>query len=165
MKTIFALLFVLTFPACANPRIKPDSTKFSGKVVAVKDGDTIVVAGENMRQVTIRLYGVDCPERKKGQAYNRNAKEFTSDFSFGKKVDVEVIDTDRYQRSVAIIKLPDGKNLNEALVANGYAWVYTHYCKKDFCKAWAELESKARLAKKGLWQDKAPVPPWKWRHS
>lgn len=26
-----------------------------------------------------------------------------------------------------------------------------------------ELEEEARRARRGLWQDKEPVPPWEWR--
>lgn len=165
MKTILALTLLFALQLQANPRIKPVATKFSAKVVSVKDGDTIVVVGDSMREVVIRLYGVDTPERKKGQPYNRNAKDFTSDLSFGKTVEVEVIDIDRYKRSVSVIKLPDGKNLNQALVEGGYAWVYPQYCKKDFCEEWKKLEAKARFEKKGLWQDKLPVEPWKWRRN
>jgi len=47
----------------------------SGKVVAVKDGDTIVVLVEGNISKTLRLASVDCPEN--GQPCGKNAKSFT----------------------------------------------------------------------------------------
>jgi endonuclease YncB( thermonuclease family) len=35
---------------------------FAGKVVAVKDGDTLQVMKEGVA-VRVRLYGIDCPEK------------------------------------------------------------------------------------------------------
>ena len=54
---------------------------FSGKVVAVKDGDTLEVMKEDVA-VQVRLYGIDCPE--KGQALGQREKQFASDLAFGK---------------------------------------------------------------------------------
>ena len=46
------------------------------------------------------------------------------------------------------------------MVADGLAWHYVRYS-KDARLAAAERD--ARAAKRGLWADKAPVPPWEWR--
>lgn len=48
---------------------------FSGIVVDVSDGDTITVLTPDEQQVKVRLYGVDCPEKK--QPYGGKAKAFT----------------------------------------------------------------------------------------
>jgi len=46
------------------------------------------------------------------------------------------------------------------MVAEGYAWHYKQYSKDaDLVKA----EKEAREAKKGLWADPNPVPPWEYR--
>jgi endonuclease YncB( thermonuclease family) len=49
--------------------------RFSGKVIRVIDGDTISVL-KDKEPVRIRLYGIDCPEKK--QAFGKKAKQFTS---------------------------------------------------------------------------------------
>jgi hypothetical protein len=41
------------------------------------------------------------------------------------------------------------------------AWWYRPYAPKDIMLA--QLEAEARAAKRGLWADAHPVPPWEWR--
>jgi endonuclease YncB( thermonuclease family) len=64
---------------------------------------------------------------------------------------------------VAVVTLDDGRVLNEELLKNGHAWLYTAYCKTARCADWQKLEAGARLQKAGLWRDKKPVAPWQWR--
>ena len=75
---------------------------------------------------------------------------------------MEVVERDRYGRTVSMVILPDGSNLSETLVAHGFAWVYDKYCRRKECAAWRQLEQTARFAKRGLWSG-SPVPPWEWR--
>ena len=65
---------------------------WSGTVVGISDGDTIEVLRDS-RQVRIRLYGIDCPE--KGQAFRIKAKQFTSEIPHKKTVDVPEVPRDR----------------------------------------------------------------------
>jgi len=128
----------------------------TGKVVSVSDGDTIKVLHDG-KQVKVRLYGIDTPEKK--QAYGQKATKIISALVAGKTVDVSVIDTDRYGRSVGLVTV-GSKSINRTLVETGYAWVYDKYCKQSFCGDWKGLELKAKAAKLGLWQDSSPTPPW-----
>ena len=125
--------------------------------MAVKDGDTIELL-QNGKTVTVRLFGVDTPE--KAQDYGQRARQFTSDLVFGKNVRLIAHNTDRYGRTVGTILLPDGRSLNEELVRNGYAWHYKAYSND---KTLANLETDARRFKRGLWQDAHPVAPWDFR--
>ena len=131
-----------------------------GKVVRVHDGDTVtVLSGGEMLKV--RLYGVDAPESaQKGGA---DSRRFAADLASFQEVKLEVRDKDRYGRSVAIVRLPDGRTLNEELVRAGHAWVYPAYCNTARCAYWQTLEAKAKDDRNGLWRDKNPVPPWQWR--
>ncbi|UCG11532.1 MAG: thermonuclease family protein [Deltaproteobacteria bacterium] len=129
---------------------------WSGKVVGISDGDTIRVL-RDQEHVKIRLYGIDAPE--KGQAYGKKAKQFTSKMVFGKVVEVEVMDHDRYGQTVALVAV-NKQILNEELLKAGYAWVYYQYCQEMICHAWADYQFAAKLDKRGLWRDPAPIPPW-----
>ncbi len=144
---------------CAQKRnaLPKENNLFSGKVVGISDGDTIKVMRDG-KALTIRLWGIDCPE--KAQPFGTKAKEFTGDKFFGKTVDVEIKDIDRYGRSVGIVRL-EGKSLNDELVKNGMAWWYRKYAPQDTQLAGYEL--KARKERVGLWVDNDPVAPWNWR--
>jgi endonuclease YncB( thermonuclease family) len=130
---------------------------FQAKVVGVADGDTIRVLRDR-ELIKIRLHGIDCPE--KGQALGNRARQFTSGLAFGKNVGIQVKDRDRYGRTVAVVVLPDGRSLNAELVRAGLAWHYRRYSRN---RELQRLEDEAREAKRGLWADPQPVPPWECR--
>lgn len=130
------------------------------RVVGVSDGDTIRVVGTDGKQITVRLHGIDAPER--GQAFGTVATKGLRSLLAGRQVSIEQTDTDRYGRTVALV-YADGLNVNQALIVNGWAWLYTKYCTQGFCAQWRQDESAARAAKKGLWRDPTPTPPWEWR--
>ncbi|SFQ68401.1 thermonuclease family protein [Flavobacterium akiainvivens] len=131
---------------------------FTGKVTAIKDGDTFEVLydGEPER---VRLAEIDCPES--AQPYGKKAKQFASDLCFGKTVTVASgSKRDRYGRVVGTVTTEDGVNVNEALVKAGYAWHYKDY--SDNAQI-GVFEEEARQKGLGLWADSKPTPPWEWR--
>jgi len=130
---------------------------FSGKVVGVTDGDSISVMHEG-RGEAVRLNGIDAPER--GQAFGAAAKRQLSDLIFGKVVRVEVRSKDRYQRTVADVFV--GATLvNAEMVRAGYAWWFRRYAPRD--ARLRALEEEAREARRGLWAEEEPMPPWEFR--
>jgi endonuclease YncB( thermonuclease family) len=143
----------------SSKKTTEETRGWHGMVVGISDGDTITVLHEGKGE-KIRLCGIDTPEDH--QAFGKRAKQFTSQMVYGKTVEVETKDTDRYGRSVALIFI-DGQSLNEALVKNGFAWVYRKYCKEKFCEDWLNLEIVARYGKIGLWSEPNPIPPWEFR--
>jgi endonuclease YncB( thermonuclease family) len=132
-----------------------DST---GPVVSVLDSDTIEVLN-GYHAERIRLSGIDCPE--KGQAYGKKAKYAASDIAFGKEVTVQTHGHDKYTRTLGDVILPDGMNLNQELVKQGWCWWYRKYAPGD--TVLKGLEKNVRTGRKGLWADPQPVPPWEWR--
>jgi len=105
------------------------------------------------------LNGIDCPE--KGQAYGKKAKQAASELVFGKEVTLQTCGKDKYGRTIADVLLPDGTNVNHTLVKEGWCWLYRKYAPGD--TVLEGLEKDAREAKKGLWVDPAPIPPWVYR--
>lgn len=151
-RTTFSIVLMLL----ALPMLAVAQTR--GKVVSVKDGDTIEILAEG-RPVRVRLTGIDCPE--KAQPYGQTAKQFASDLCFEDTVTVLGSERDRYGRLLGTVMLADGRNLNTELVRAGLAW---HYVKYSQDAQLAALETEARAAKRGLWADPQPVAPWDWRH-
>ena len=143
-----------------SSNVAGQADQLAGKVVAVANGDILTIRLDDEKLATIRVYGIDCPER--GQPFGTKAKQFTADRAFGKSISVKVVDTDRYGRMVGRVELPGGDDLSELLVQNGMAWHYVKYAPDD--EQLALLEAAARQGKIGLWSDsQTPIPPWEWR--
>jgi len=137
------------------------SWAWQGKVVGVTDGDTITVLRDGHDQYKIRLYGIDAPES--GQPYGKASKNNLSALVFGKTVDVDPTDVDKYGRTVARISLR-GRSANAQQLQDGHAWLYRRYCDAPTCAEWAKLEAQAKSKRIGLWSDASPIAPWEWRH-
>ncbi|WP_435018531.1 thermonuclease family protein [Tundrisphaera sp. TA3] len=132
---------------------------FKARVIHLSDGDTLTVLRDGKTQVKVRLHGVDAPET--GQPFGSRAKQAASELAYGKQVTIREVDRDRYGRTVAEVTLPDGRVMGRELTGLGWAWWYREYAPAD--QALARLESEARAARRGLWADPNPVPPWDWR--
>lgn len=126
-----------------------------GKVISVTDGDTIKILTSERQQIKVRLYGIDAPEKK--QPYGTAAKRYLADMIAGKTVQIKERGKDRYKRVLGIVYL-EGKDVNEILVLNGYAWAFTKYS-----KIYESQEQQARSKVLGLWHDKNPIRPENWR--
>jgi hypothetical protein len=131
------------------------SFALEGKVVGVTDGDTIKILTPKRQQIKVRLYGIDAPEKK--QPYGAAAKQYLADLVAGKTVQIEEHGKDRYKRVLGVVYF-DGKDVNEILVLNGYAWAFTKYS-----KIYESQERQARSKGLGLWRDKNQIKPEIWR--
>lgn len=131
---------------------------FTGKVVGITDGDTLTVMHDGRAQA-VRLHGIDAPERK--QAYSARARQMLGDLTYGKTVKINITGQDRYGRTLGEVILPDGRNVNHELVRAGLAWWYRKYAPRE--RRIEALEMEAREARRGLWEEEDPVPPWEFR--
>lgn len=132
--------------------------EISGRVVGVMDGDTFKLLTADSTLVKVRVANIDCPEKK--QAFSKRAKQFTSDAIFNKGVQVEVIGTDRYGRTIGNVFYGKNLNLSEELLKHGLAWHFKRYSKD---KSLQQCEDEARENRVGLWGYPDPVAPWDWR--
>jgi endonuclease YncB( thermonuclease family) len=136
----------------------PAAETFTGKVVAVGDGDSVTVLTPKKKQVRIRLEGIDAPETK--QAFGSAAKKSLSDLVYGREVRVVVSTVDDYGRKVAHLYIGDFW-VNLAQIERGMAWHYVRYYSHARFHA---AEVYARTNRLGLWTDAYPTPPWDFRH-
>ncbi|MEZ6183894.1 MAG: thermonuclease family protein [Planctomycetota bacterium] len=133
---------------------------WTGQVVAVYDGDTLLVRSGSRREM-IRLHGVDAPEWE--QRYGHSAGNFVANLLLYERVRVRPVVKDFYDRTVAIVELQDGRTLNEELLDRGYAWVYRSYVWGSLRYQYLDRERAARDDHRGLWHDEDPTPPWRYR--
>lgn len=153
MVRIARLAAVLAACLAAAPLV---AATLAGRVVAVHDGDTITVLVER-REVRVRLAGIDAPER--GQAHGSAARRALALRVAGRDVEVDARGRDGYGRTLGVVRA-GALDVNRAQVADGWAWVFRRYADDA---ALVALEDEARRARRGLWRDPAPLPPWTWR--
>ncbi|MBX7137770.1 MAG: thermonuclease family protein [Oligoflexia bacterium] len=141
-------------------------------VVRLVDGDTMVVEIAHKRE-RLRLIGIDTPESKDNDKAEKEARRTARDlntilalgrrsFEFtqsklppGTEVALE-FDTsprDKYGRLLAYVYLPDGTMLNQLLVREGYARLFTDDFNHRYRDLLAKEYSDARRAKRGLWRN------------
>ncbi len=125
----------------------------------VADGDTITVLDASNNQHKIRLQGIDAPE--KNQAYGDAAGRYLAGLVAGQEVRVTWTKRDKYNRILGTVYV-NGEEVNLVMLRAGFAW---HYKKFDSTPAYAQAESAARAAKRGLWAGLDPIPPEQFRHA
>ena len=143
---------------------------FTAKVQRVVDGDTIHVKDEAGKKFKVRLTGIDAPEQN--QPYGLASTYHLRGLLLNKIVLLKSkpkkgkpYSVDRYKRVLAKIIL-DGRDINLAQVLNGYAWHFKRYQKQQSPKdreLYSQAELHAEKNKLGLWDEKNPIAPWKWR--
>ena len=151
-------------PSSGNESRSSPLATFSGRVVTINDGDTIVVLDDANRSYKVRLQGIDAPEG--GQAFGDRSRQNLSAEVFGKEVSVEWSKRDRYGRIVGKV-LVGGRDVCREQIRAGMAWHYKFYQNEQSAedrKMYADAEEEARVTRRGLWVDADPTAPWEFRH-
>ena len=132
-----------------------------GRVIRVSEGDTItVLTAHPEAKYKVRFFGIDAPES--AMNHGSAAQRALQDKILGRDVTVRVVAVDHYGRAVGRVMI-GSRYINLEMVADGHAWYYSDYARNEYDLATAERE--ARLQKRGLWQEKTPLPPWEFRNS
>ncbi len=150
MRTFLSALFLICACNIAH------AEEFTARVIAVMDGDTVRVL-RNGHSVKIRLAGIDAPEG--AQEYGMASRQSLAELVLRKQVQVNIRAVDNYGRLVADISV-DGLNVNHEQVRRGWAWNYLRFRSTQILGA---MENEAKAAKRGLWAQSTPTPPWQWR--
>lgn len=142
---------------------------FSGKVIAVLDGDTLLVL-RGGKPVKVRLAGIDAPE--KAQPYGVASQQSLADLVMGKQIGVVSRAVDDYGRLVATVSIGE-INVNHEQVRRGMAWEYSRFASQAASRPSLRaplhnnhevlaLQHDAQQAMRGLWASEA-IAPAQWR--
>jgi endonuclease YncB( thermonuclease family) len=134
-----------------------------GRVVGVTDGDTITILDAGRAQHVVRLGGIDAPER--AQPFGRAARENLSRLVFDKRVEARCWKVDQFRREICSVFVGQ-RDVGLAMVQEGYAWHFKRFADEQSPQereAYSTAQESAAAARRGLWQDEDPVPPWDWR--
>lgn len=128
---------------------------FSGKVIAVLDGDTLLVL-RGGKPVKVRLAEIDAPET--AQPYGAASQQSLAALVLDKQVSVASRAVDDYGRLVAVVSI-GAINVNQEQVRRGMAWEYSRFRNK---RELLTLQRDAQQAGRGLWAGEA-IAPAQWR--
>jgi endonuclease YncB( thermonuclease family) len=153
----------------------------TGNIVErVSDGDTLVLRGVDNQKFTVRFACVDAPEiphtnKEKSSRLVRDKNQFGWGVKAqarlqelikqgGDRVKLDIIESDRYGRKVAEVRLKDGTFIQQVLLQEGLAKVYRSYLSKCPSKdILQQTEAQAQQQKVGVWSDRKFVDPWEYR--
>jgi len=143
----------------------PHKSGESHPFIRVVDGDTVVV-GFSDHSEYVRLIGIDSPEPNDPggpECYATEATAHLRDLARSGTValffDPSQGERDTYGRLLAYVKTPDGTDLGERMVRDGYAREYTYDTEHPYeqVNAYRGAEREAAAAQRGLWAPKACV--------
>ncbi len=152
-------MITLTLPLAAVALLAQTRT---ATVLSIGDGDTLRLR-EGNRTLNVRLACIDAPESSQAPFGAQARQQLLALAPVGSSVELRIKATDRYGRSVAELTR-GGRNLNQALVASGAAFVYWQYIAGCDRQTYGRLETEARLKGLGVWSVSGGLTrPWEYR--
>jgi endonuclease YncB( thermonuclease family) len=128
-------------------------------VLSIGDGDTLRLR-QGARTLTVRLACIDAPEIAQAPWGQQASRQLQTLAPIGSAVTLRSKTTDRYGRLVVELN-SKGRNLNQALVASGAAFVYWRYISGCDRQTYSRLETEARLQRLGVWSTPGGIiRPW-----
>jgi len=154
---VFLILFTLAGVSQAAPK------ELVGRVSDVLNGDTIIVTDEKNKRHKVYLLGIDAPEMK--QAFGKQSREYLERLLFARNDQVKVVIKKRTRANNLVgtvyatdLNSKQYTDINGMMVMAGFAWANPRTSKQ-----YSAVEKIARNRKSGLWKQKRPLAPWKWR--
>jgi micrococcal nuclease len=135
----------------------------AGVVIVVIDGDTVLFKPDRYGAASraflkVRLVGIDAPEANQphGEAATRSLKEM----ALQRRASLEIVATDTYGRKLGRLSV-GALQVNAELVRRGHAWASSRGSDASL----RGLQHESQRARRGLWQEPDPTPPWVWRRA
>jgi endonuclease YncB( thermonuclease family) len=132
---------------------------------SIHDGDTLRVRSSKGEMLKVRFACIDAPELKQpmGEESRNHLRSLINEAEG--KVKIQIIETDRYGRSVSELWTKSGL-LQSRMTAAGMAFAYDQYAKN--CPNWDAVKSSEKAAselKLGVWRAPNFERPWDYRKS
>jgi endonuclease YncB( thermonuclease family) len=144
MKKLLLLLLIVPVLAFAQPKQKP-GVAYDAVITRVIDGDTVAFQADFLpaplkKELSIRVYGVDTPEKGFRAACPSEAQRGEAASAFTKhavesaqKRQVVLMDWDKYGGRVLGDVILNGQSLRVMLIQNGFAREYYGEAKQSWC--------------------------------
>jgi micrococcal nuclease len=122
-------------------------------VIKVHDGDTVTLMVNGKMRKT-RLIGIDAPEMNQ-RPWGRQAKEHLIDImnhtDWLVTVETDEVKQDKYGRALVYLWTKNNELINERMVRDGYAVLFTIKPNVRYGAAFSRAEKLARQEMKGIW--------------
>lgn len=150
----------------------PAGATTPGRVVSVRDGDTLVLLDDQSRKQPIRLAGIDAPEP--GQPGGTQSATVLSGLVLNHYAQLTCVSAPTKPVSplspaglsrICRVYI-DGADIALEQVRTGMAWYAEEFAApldSQTRAAYKQAELTARTQRLGLWRGKNPVPPKTWR--
>ena len=137
----------------SNDAVKPtlEARQRTYALARIIDGDTFIAIDSAGNELKIRMAGIDAPETN--QVFGKESADYLT-LLLHDPFKLRLFEKDRYDRQLATVLVND-KDINQEMVANGYAWAYD--CRIG--PSYQEDQDEARAGRKGLWNEKSTLPP------
>lgn len=165
---VLLLLFLCAPPAGA------DAADQVHLVTEVHDGDTVSIkvkslAGFPLKIERLRLIGIDAPELKQepwGRRAKRAFKKILAETDWVVRVEFDVEQRDQYGRLLGYLWTKNGRLINERLLEEGYAVLYTVPPNVRHSQLFVEAQKRAQSLKRGVWSiEGLTESPSDWRRA
>jgi micrococcal nuclease len=128
-------------------------------VTAVHDGDTVSIKAKSfigipLKIERIRLIGIDAPELKQepwGRRAKRHLKKLISESNWVVNVEFDVEQRDKYGRLLCYLWDKNGRLINERMLEDGYAVLYTLPPNVKYAERFTAAQKKAQSKNAGIW--------------
>lgn len=146
----------------------------------VQDGDSLIIRGADGLDYTLRLSGIDAPERS--QPFANRARQHLQALTTGKPLSYLAAKRDQYGRLVVLLRAAPAENaarthekenhtqpidVNQAMLDAGLAWYFWRHesdLPAEKRSPYRAAEAAARKARRGLWSEPGPQAPWDFRN-
>lgn len=142
------------------------------RVTRVHDGDTVGIrsrsfAGIPLKIERARLVGIDAPELKQeqwGRRAKKHLKELLSKSDWIVDIEYDVVERDDYGRLLVYLHGKDGGLINERMIEDGYAVLYTFPPNVKYAEKLEAAQKRAQAKKAGIWKNGGlRETPYQWR--
>lgn len=167
--TKFSLIIILVL-FITSPTNAAYSEKF--RVTEVHDGDTISIrtrslAGIPLKIERVRLIGIDAPELKQepwGRLSKRYLKKIISESNWVVSIEFDIEQRDKYGRLLCYAWDKKGRLINEKMIENGYAMLYTIPPNVKYAERFIAAQKRAQALQIGIWGKRGlRKSPGQWR--
>lgn len=140
--------------ALNSPEAKKTDDNNAVYIEKVIDGDSLEANIKGKRE-QIRLIGIDAPELRQ-KYWGKRSKKFLQDMisasGWQAHIEYDVDRRDKYDRILAYLWSRDNRLINEEMLSNGYAVVYTFPPNIKHADRLMAAQVIARENKRGIWK-------------